>query len=444
MDAKKVRVAIYVRASTDKQEDSPERQLSTVLPYVERKAAEGYEVSGKYIDLNRKGWTDERPEFQRLLKDAAAGKVDIIAVDQGSRLSRQTPTEFFALVAYPLDQAKVKVGSVQRGRALDWNDIGDFIIQGVDQYRNHGESADTSWRVLSECCLKASQADWFPGPTPYGYVKATRPDGRKTLVPGDERQVQVIRYIFDAYGRLGLSVRQIRDELERRGASTPKGTVWRTSTITRWLRDPVYIGTYRYNVNHKGKFYRRTKEGLKPSDRPKGKGREQNPKQDGIVIPESHPPLIDITLFDRVQELLTLNKRNTTPSRENGDYLFTGLLVCADCGCRKTGIGRLRGLGAAYRCASAYETGRCRTNYVNEHELKAQVLKALQNFASPETLAEVRRRAQAILERLCQPTNLEPLKAEREKLTKQTERAKRNLALLETHEDVKAVQGRAV
>src|SRR5438105_225715 len=90
-----IRVAVYVRMSTDDQTDSPERQLEQVLPYCERK---GYRIVGRYQDLAMRGWDDSRPEFQKLLRDAEAGMFDVIVVDEQSRLSRTEPVEFFAQV----------------------------------------------------------------------------------------------------------------------------------------------------------------------------------------------------------------------------------------------------------------------------------------------------------------------------------------------------------
>src|SRR6516162_10151890 len=93
-------VAVYLRMSRDKQEDSPERQRGSVLPYCER---HGYRVVGEYFDPGING--DEftrRPEFQRLLRDAQAGKFAGIVVDHKDRISRQYPVDYIATVVHPL------------------------------------------------------------------------------------------------------------------------------------------------------------------------------------------------------------------------------------------------------------------------------------------------------------------------------------------------------
>src|SRR5581483_6889613 len=108
---KSTAMAHYCRMSTDKQEDSIDRQRSNVLPYAERK---GYHVlPDSYDDSGIAGDEFERRAgLQRLLRDAAAGKFDVILCDEVSRLSRQKFTEFMAKVAYPLEQAGVTVDTV--------------------------------------------------------------------------------------------------------------------------------------------------------------------------------------------------------------------------------------------------------------------------------------------------------------------------------------------
>ncbi len=83
--SRRLRALVYLRMTTDRQEDSPERQRRQTDPHCERK---GYVVVDYYVDRGIRGEPDERPEFQRLLRDAQAGKGDVVVVDEWSRLSR--------------------------------------------------------------------------------------------------------------------------------------------------------------------------------------------------------------------------------------------------------------------------------------------------------------------------------------------------------------------
>ncbi len=108
-----LRAAFYFRMSTDRQEDSVERQRAGVAPYAAR---QGYQHAGDYVDEGIAGDVfDKRPDFQRLLRDAAAGKFDVIAVDEPSRLSRQNPVELIEKVIAPLRRAGVKIDTVSKG-----------------------------------------------------------------------------------------------------------------------------------------------------------------------------------------------------------------------------------------------------------------------------------------------------------------------------------------
>jgi DNA invertase Pin-like site-specific DNA recombinase len=132
--------------STDQQEDSIDNQRSQVLPHCER---HGYRVAGEYLDEGIAG--DEfakRSGLQRLLRDAAAGKFDVVVVDEVSRLSRQKYTAFMASVAHPLDEAGVTVDSVAEG-ALGWEDMADILRMGIHQPTGRSESQKNSRRTLT-------------------------------------------------------------------------------------------------------------------------------------------------------------------------------------------------------------------------------------------------------------------------------------------------------
>jgi DNA invertase Pin-like site-specific DNA recombinase len=132
--------------STTKQEDSPERQRSTVQPHCRQ---QGYHIVGEYLDPGISG--DEftkRTEFQRLLRDAAAGKFDGIVVDHKDRLSRADPVDYIATIVHPLRRAGVWVESVAT-RRVDWSSIGGGILDYIQQYQTSDESKERTRRSLN-------------------------------------------------------------------------------------------------------------------------------------------------------------------------------------------------------------------------------------------------------------------------------------------------------
>lgn len=447
-----VRAVVYVRVSTDKQEDSPDRQNSTTLPYIERKRGQGYRLvapADTYVDLNQKGHVDDRPAFQRLLADAKAGKFDTVVVDQGSRLSRHKPSEFFRSVAGPLEDAHVQIESVQKGKALNFDEIGDWITQSVEQFQNNSESSNTSWRVLSNVIMRAQKGGVYLGSIPYGYKKKERENAPPTLEFGDEAEVRVVRFIFEAYGDMAMSTMDIAEELTRRGVATPYGrAAWRSSTVLKMLHNVAYVGIYRFNEKNSGGFYRRTKDGIVPNQKGRKRGYKKNPESDWIVIPEYHPPLVGRELFYRCQDLITRNRRNTAPGRNRRDFVLAGLLVCTNCGCRMTGWvckwsnrnGQFQ--RNTYRCASGYEAGKCKLNVIDEDEIVKKAVETIEQYTSPERLQQIRTRLATVIRKRFKPAAGNALAEERARLQKQITNAKSTLAFLETDEDRQEVSAK--
>jgi DNA invertase Pin-like site-specific DNA recombinase len=215
-------VAVYLRMSRDKQEDSPERQRGQIYPYCER---HGYRVVGEYFDPGITG--DEfvkRPEFQRLLRDSQAGKFAGIVVDHKDRVSRQHPLDYLADVVRPLYRAGVWVETVASGR-LDWGSIAGLLTDHIQQHQAAAEPAGIAYRVLTSLVSKARRGQGVGGPVPYGYVmtyETVMIEGRTRRVPvrydlGDPQKVEVVRWLFREYATGRWSIGQLRDELHARG-----------------------------------------------------------------------------------------------------------------------------------------------------------------------------------------------------------------------------------
>ena len=86
------RVAAYARVSRDSDAmfDSLSSQVSYYNDYITNHP--GWVFAGVYADYGISGTRENRPEFQRMLKDARAGKVDIILTKSITRFARNTVT----------------------------------------------------------------------------------------------------------------------------------------------------------------------------------------------------------------------------------------------------------------------------------------------------------------------------------------------------------------
>lgn len=425
-----MRAAVYIRFSTDKQEDSPDRQRTTTGLATQ---SNRYVVVQEYVDEARRGWDDTRPGFRQLLADALAGRFDVIVVDECSRLSRSEPVEFFGEVVWPLKRAGVQLYSVAEGGLQDWNNLPGVLLSAVYQDRSAGESKKTAWRVTSNYLKLASEGRIDLGKPPYGYARVKHPDGRVTYVVDGENpsHAETVRFIFDAYANRDMSLRDIGRELERRGTPTPAGKrVWSQNCVGKILRDLKYAGYYVFNRKRQGKFYRLGPDGVeKAGELPTRSG--MNDRDCWRVIPDHHEPLVPHALFERVQGLLRQNRTRTTPSPNRGEFLLGGLLVCGSCGGSMSGHREAKGKSASYRCTKAMATAQnhCRNNLVKEAEVLDHVLAALEgNFLSPEFLALCRKAAREMEEQTGGEKRVAALRGELATLEKDVLRARGRLA----------------
>ena len=169
------------------------------------------------------------------------------------------------------------------------------------------------------------------GLPPYGYIKD--PNNPKHWVI-DEEAAQVVRRIFDMTLE-GFGTEQIATQFEKEGILTPQAywiqkgigrpgktkmrpaTKWNGSTITHLLYQQEYCGDV-LNFKTYSKSY-------------KNKKRIHNDPENWVVFQNVHEPIIERAVFEQVQQKRgKMRKRRTSNGEHN---MFSGLLVCADCGC---------------------------------------------------------------------------------------------------------------
>jgi site-specific DNA recombinase len=374
--------------STAKQEDSPERQLAQLLPYVQ---AKGYAVVGDpYLDPGVAGdELERRPAFRRLLTDAQAGQFNRILVDDLSRLGR-----FDALtwgeVLNPLRRAGVTVETVSKGE-LRWNDFGSRLMAVVEGEQRHGEQRNLSRNVLTGMARKAAEGAPLGGRPPYGY----RWEGNK-LVP-DGSKAEAVRLMFQ-WATEGHSTRWIAAELRKRGVPNPTGgDFWHGHTVRGILRNRRYVGDLTWGAVSQGKFW-----GLYNGkvDEQQGLPRRRHVHNDEwFVAPDRHEPLVDRETFAAAQAAVAGRQGRTTPLPDGGEFLLSGLLVCDHCGSFLVGTTR-KGRGKdshtyrVYRCGGYIAHGRdyCRGHNLHEAPLARLIIRRLrESYLDPERLAVLRR-----------------------------------------------------
>src|SRR5262245_9868702 len=447
-----MRAAIYLRMSTDKQEDSPARQLGQIQPYAEKN---GYRVVGEpYVDEGERGWKECRAGFQRLLRDAQTGKFQYILVDEVSRLTRFEPLDFLVKVAYPLREAGVQLVSVAEG-PQEWDNLVGLILALVSQDKAAGESRAIARRVVTqyERVLREG-GEVVRGNPPYGYrrvwldsegrvvhegthppeaVRRTKPTPR--LVPGPDHEVRAVQFIFDAYVNRDLSLRDICRELNRRGVPSPAGkSYWSRPAVRQLILNPAYAGIYAFNRHRGGKYFRLTREGIVKAD---GKRMRFNPKSEWVLRENCHEPLVPVEVYKAAQLRLEANRRRTTPAAHRGLFLLSGLLRCPSGGLPMHAVRCPSGV--YYRCSNGRSEdlglSPCRGNTVKECEAVAGILAALRSrFLNPDVLGRLRARIRQMEERARSDDHVASLRRELKALGEQIERAARRMATVEDEE----------
>lgn len=331
--------AIYARYSSHAQRDcSIEQQMQECTA----KAVElGLTVVHEYSDRAVSGKTDNRPSFQKMLKDADKGKFQYLIAWKSNRLGRNMLN---AMVNEErLLEAGVKCIYVEED--FDDSAAGRFALRSmmnVNQFYSENMAEDIQRGLrdsANECkCL---------GAMPYGYQKGD--DGRYEIY---EPEAEIVREVYNrvANGEMFVS---IAEDLNSRGIYKRKGkqkTKWGKSSFQNLIHNEKYKGIYKWN---------------------------------DIVISGGMPRIIDDELFEKVQRVTTTKKNPYSNARRrtnNGLYLLTGKVFCGKCGSRMVGIS---GLGKGgdqyfyYACQKKRLQHTCDKENIRRETLEAEVARAI-------------------------------------------------------------------
>lgn len=310
-----LRVAIYIRVSTDRQAkegDSIRDQLATGEKYIE--SHENMILADTYVDDGISGQKLKRDDFQRLLDDIRAGRIDLVVFTRLDRWFRNL--RHYLNTQDILDRHGVSWTAIEQpyfdtstphGRAF----VNNSMIWAELEAQNDSD------RILGVFEDKVDNGEVLSGSTPLGYsIK------EKHLVPDDDAPTAIA--IFQFYhrnGNLSATLRYMENEF---------GLVRTAVSLKNMLKNRKYIGEFRDNK-------------------------------------EYCPAIIDRELFEDVQRLLKINIKDG----KKHDYIFSGLVICGDCGhimsggqqnsycyTRKDGI-RTRYQYNSYRCRHGMNLHRC-------------------------------------------------------------------------------------
>lgn len=298
-DTKKA--VIYARYSSHSQRDvSIDQQLKACQAFADR---QGIEVVQIYDDRATTGTNDNRPKFQRMMKDAAKGHWDYVVVYTLDRFSRNRYDS--AVNKRTLKAYGIKVLSAMENISDDPTGIlMESMLEGLAEYY----SAELSRKITRGMDDNASKC-LCNGQIPFGYRRGE--DGRFAI---DEAEAPIVQEIYRRV-RDGSKLSEIIRDLNQRGILTKHGKQWGMSSFNRLLSNERYTGVYIYK---------------------------------DVRVPGGMPQIIDRPLFDAVQLIMHTKKNprkgprpDGIPQRrrqENGIYYLTGKLFCGHCHSPMIGI----------------------------------------------------------------------------------------------------------
>lgn len=307
---------IYARYSSHSQtEQSIEGQLRDCHEYARR-----YDINvvGEYIDRATSGMTDERPDFQRMIADAAKKQFERVIVWKLDRFARNRYDS--ALYKHRLKQYGIRVISAMENVGEgDESILLEALLEASAEYY----SLDLKKKIKRGQRENIAKGKYCGGPIPYGYKLI---DGKLRV---DDKTAPTVRFLFEQYAS-GVPMKEIIDELTRRGVRGSRGGALTYNTFSRVLTNTTYIGQYKYK---------------------------------GDVVPDLAEPMIDADLFERTQAVVKANAHAPAANKAEVDYLLQGKAFCGKCGSHmvgESGRGKNGDTYYYYACANRKKRHTCK------------------------------------------------------------------------------------
>ena len=411
--------ALYMRLSKDDDGAAESASIITQRKMLRSYAAEhGYVVFDEYVDDGWSGTNFDRPDFKRMIGDIEAKKVNLVITKDLSRLGRDYITAGqYTEIYFP--SKGVRYIAIHDGYDSDspYSDIAPFKNVINEMY-----ARDTSKKIRSAFATKMRDGAYIAAFAPYGYQKD--PVDKNHLVV-DRQSGQVVKRIFRMAAE-GAPPAEIARSLNERGIPPPavyrcmthdgldvnaysKRQEWTSATIAKMLRNVVYLGHIAQGKTTKISF----KSHLTLS----------NPRDEWIVVENTHEALVDQETFDLVRRRTmarTCEKKGTFYN------LFSGIAKCADCGRNMSTTGtRKKGSPANLTCSGykLYGAEECSNHFIDYNVLYEIVQASLR-----EQLAISREERAAVLENA---QKKQPASAGRQERSKEISSIKKRLRELE-------------
>ena len=309
-----LRVTFYARVSTDKDEqiNSLENQIQYYTELIQSKPNWTY-IEG-YIDEGISGTsTKKRDSFNRMIRDAKAGRFDFIITKEISRFSRSTLDS----IKYTQELLEHDVGVLFQNDNINTLDSDSefrlVVMAGVaqDEVRKLSERLKFGFRqAIKNGHVLGNDKLW-------GY------DKKDCVLTINEEEAQVVRRIFDLYANQQMGIRRISQTLYDEGFTSRKGNTFNVLTIRHILCNPKYKGWYCANKSQTVDYRSKRKVFLDESE--------------WVMYPDpSIPAIVSEELWDRANALYKRRSQQMMSHQSAAEfhnrYPYSGKIICEEHG----------------------------------------------------------------------------------------------------------------
>lgn len=358
------RAAIYCRLSSEDGADhesmSIGNQRALLTEYVEK---QGWEVIDTYIDDGFSGTNFDRPGFQRMIADIEKGRINLVITKDLSRLGRNyIMCGQYTEIYFP--ERHVRYIALNDG-VDTLNQTSSMDITPFKHILNDMYAKDISTKIKSTLHTKARRGEYLGALDPYGYLR--HPDDKHKLIINEET-APIVRRIFEM-SAAGMGSRSICTVLNDEGILSPaEYTRFRKHDPTKdgeFVRKRFWCQTYLRSILKNEMYVGCMVQGRQYTPSYRSKKREPVPKEDWIVVPDMHEPIVTRELFDEAQKKMQARKKVIKPLDE--PRLFSGLFYCEACGTAMRQHTTANGKYTYFICGKHHAIGKlaCSSHYIN-------------------------------------------------------------------------------
>ena len=332
-----MKAIIYARYSDlSQREESIEGQLRECKEYAEK---HGLTILGTYIDRALSAKTDNRPEFQKMIKDSAKGLFDVVICWKLDRFARNRYDSAHYKATLRKNGVKV-VSATERITEDSTGILLESLLEGYAEFY----SVELSEKIMRGMKENALKCKYNGGGVPIGlYIDKDKSFQIDPIVGA------IILEGFQKYAK-GSTIQKIVDFLQEKGVRNKHGNPLTFNNVDRMLQNRRYIGEYIHG---------------------------------DTIIPGGIPQLVPLDVFNRVQAHLTKNRNSPAKYKAKERYILTGKLRCGKCGALFLGESGTSKMGRKhhyYKCGDAKRKKACTKKTVQKDWIEDIVIDQIQKI----------------------------------------------------------------